>query len=186
MRYFLGFLIAIGLIVLVFILILKAFSGGSGSSKSAPAPLISYAKTATMMQLTIDGPIIANQNHQAVQIDVSQNNTKLDIIQGYQGKVVNTQSFGNNQASYSDFLQALNVAGYTKGISSSTTDYSGYCPFGERYVYKVINSTGQTTQQYWATSCGGQGDFKGRVVTVNEHFQKQIPDYNTLTQNLGF
>lgn len=186
MRYFLGFLIIIGLIVLVFVLVLKAFSGGGSKGGPAPKPLINYANTATTMQLTIDGPENANQTHEAIQINVGETQAQLNVLQGYEGNVTNTQSFPNNQSAYAVFLRALDMAGYTKGNSNASSDYRGYCPFGQRYIYKIIDATGKTTQQYWSTSCGGQGTFKGSVGTVNKLFKLQIPTYGTLTQKVNF
>src|SRR6266446_1088884 len=114
MRYFTGFLIFIGLIVLVFVNILK--SGGS-STPPKQINLNSYANSAAIAQLTIDGPINANQTHQEEQISVGQTQTTFSILQGYQGRELTNKTFDNNQAAFSAFLQALAVAGFTKGSS---------------------------------------------------------------------
>jgi hypothetical protein len=138
------------------------------------------------VQFTIDGPVTADQTHQAVQITVGQTQAQINTFQGYEGTITNTQSFANNQPSYANFLRALDLAGYTKGNSNpQLADYRGYCPFGDRYIYKIVDGSGKNTEQYWATSCGGQGTFKGTVNTIDKLFQLQIPNYNTLTQNLS-
>jgi hypothetical protein len=183
MRYFTGFLIAIGLIVLLFVVILK--SGGSSTPPAKQINLNSYASGAAIVQLTIDGPINANQTHQQVQVSVGQTETTFLIMQGYQGTVQKSQTFTNNQDSYSALLQALMVAGFTKGTSTKIADKQGYCPEGERYTFELMES-GSDIENYWATSCGGTSTYKGDVVQTLALFQAQVPNYDTLTSGLQF
>ncbi len=180
MRYFLVFLITVGLIILAFIIILKAFS--SAPSKP-PTPLVDYSNTSTVVEMTIDGPVTADQTHNAVQMIVGQNSSQINIVQGYQNNVTSTQSYPNNSAAYGVFLSALDLAGYSKGKNdSSLADYRGYCPTGDVYIYQIINGS-NTIQQYWSTSCGGQGTFKGEPTVVEDLFQAQLPDYGDITSN---
>ena len=185
MRYIVGFLIALGLIVLVFILILKTFN--SSSNVKPPTPLISYAGTNVEAELTIAGPITADQTHQALQIIVSQNLNTINIIHGYQGTVTQTQTFPNNQAAYAVFLRAIDIAGFSQGGQPNATanDQRGYCPEGNSYVYQIKNGS-RDIEHYWSTSCGNLGTFKGNVSVVNTLFEQQIPNLNILTANLNF
>src|ERR1700729_3669720 len=133
MRYFTGFLIAIGLIVLLFVIILKS-GGNSGGAPQKQINLANYASSDAVTQLTIGGPINADQTHVQVQISVGQTETMFQILNGYQGTVQNSKTFSNNQNSYSAFLQALAVAGFTKGSTVNIPDKQGYCPTGDRYT----------------------------------------------------
>jgi hypothetical protein len=182
MRYFLVFLITIGLIVLIFVIILKSFS----SAPSKPVtPLVDYSNTNTVIEMTIDGPVNDNQDHNAVQMIIGQTQSEINIIQGYQGSVVNSQSYPNNSAAYGWFLRSLDLVGYTKGKSdSSLADYRGYCSTGDVYVFQVL--TGSTViEQYWATSCGRQGTFKGNIPLIESLFQAQLPDYGDITSGVN-
>ncbi len=182
-RYLLGFLVGIGLIILVLILIVKSIIG---PSQTPAKPLLDYAGTNAVVKMTIDGPEVSNQNHQSVQIVVNQYQSEINIISGYQGSVVSSKSYTNNQAAYAVFLRALDLAGYSKGNTNpSATDYRGFCPFGDRYIYE-LSDHGSDIEYFWSTSCGGQGTFGGNVATVNALFADQIPDYNTLTNNVQF
>jgi hypothetical protein len=181
MRYISGILIALGLVVLMIILIVKAFSGGGGG---APAPqqidLNSYASTSAVMQLTIDGPVNADKDHSKVRITVGRDETVLDIIKGYEDNAVSTKSFSSNQAAYSQFLHALNVAGFTKGNTDpNVRDERGYCPVGERFIFEAI-SGGSSVMRWWKTSCG-EGNFRGRADVIRNLFKAQVPSYNLLT-----
>lgn len=183
MRYITGILIAIGLVVLIIILIIKAFTGGSGTPQNQ-IDLNSYANTTAVMQMTIDGPINADQTHNQVQVTVGRDETTLQVLSGYQGKVVFTKTFDNNQDSYTQFLHALTITGYTEGNSDpSVRDERGRCPTGERFVFEAV-SGGQDVLRWWSDSCG-EGNFRGRPDIVRNLFKAQVPDYNKLTLGTG-
>jgi hypothetical protein len=180
-------LIGIGLIVLVIVLISKAFSGGGTPLRQVD--LGKYASTAATTTLLVDAPTIIDQDHRQVKITVSQTTNEIDIIQGYQGIIINTQSYPNNSAAYGAFLQSLKLLNFTKGnTDKNATDYRGYCPTGERYVY-TFNDGNTDLSDFWSTSCR-QGTFKGNALGVLNLFRAQIPrkDFDRLTSGipLGF
>lgn len=182
MRYFTAFLVAIGLIVLVFVIIIKSITGGGGS-KSTTINLNNYASTPATAQLTIDGPINADQTHQQVQITVGNSQTTFQILSGYQGTVKTTKTFESNQASYAVFLHALSLAGFTEGNSDpNLKDERGYCPTMDRYIFE-LDEGADRIERYWSSECG-QGNFKGDTGTVLELFQAQVPNYDDLTGDL--
>jgi len=183
MRFFTAFLIAIGLLILIFVIIFKSIGSGP---KQQVINLNSYASTSAVAQLTIDGPINADQIHEQVQITVGNTNTQFQIINGYQGRVVTSKTFDSNQPAFAEFLHALNLAGFTKGNSDPRlSDPRGYCPDGERYTFALAQGS-DTIEKYWATSCGGQGTFGGNTAQILDLFQNQVPKYDELTANLFF
>lgn len=178
MRYIVGFLIGLGLIILTVILIVKAFSGGG--AKPQKIDLNSYATTNAVMRLTIDGPVNADQTHQRIRITVGRDQTTFEQIQGYQGKLLQTKTFDNNGDAYASFLHALSVAGYTEGNTNAPKDERGYCPLGNRYIYETL-SGGDDVIRWWNTSCGtAYGNFKGKGDTIRSLFKKQVPGYDKL------
>jgi hypothetical protein len=182
MRFFTGFLIAIGLIVLLFVIILKS----GGGPKTQPFNLNSYANSGAVAQLVIDGPITADQTHQSVQISVGATQTTFQIIQGYQGRVQTSKTYENNETSYSAFLQALTVAGFTEGSKVQIPNKQGYCADGERYTFQLLENS-SAILNYWSTSCGsGSGTFRGDTTQTVSLFQAQVPNYLDLTANLSF
>ncbi len=183
MKYIVGFLITIGLIILVIVLIVRG-SGPSGPPKT-PIDLTKYSKTDTTMQLTIDGAINAEQTHRAVRITVGKAQASAAVIQGYQGTIGSQKAYSNNPAAYVNFLRALQIAGFTKGSNDAAVrDERGFCPNGSRFILEIVSGD-QNLQHYWTTSCGGQGNFKGNINTVRSLFQNQIPDYGTLASGTG-
>ena len=183
MRYFMGFLIAIGLIVLIFVIILK---GGSHNSGQPQIDLNSYATTSATAQLTLDGPITSDKTHQSYQISVGRDQVTFQLMQGYEGKVVSSKTYDSNANAFGVFLRALSLAGFTKGNNDpKLTDERGYCATGDRYIFELTQGA-DTIERYWATSCGSQGTYKGNVLQTLSLFQKQVPDYNNLTGNFIF
>lgn len=180
-RYVVGVLIALGLLAVILVLI---FTGGGSQSKPRPVNLRSFATSGGQVQLTIDGPVNAPSAHRAVRITISANSSEVDVIQGYNGNVISSHTSGNSQNSYRVFLNALQLAGFTEGQSGSG-DGSGYCPTGERHIYRVISAGGSIEQNLWGSTCGG-GTFAGNAGLVITLFQNQIPKYSQYTSGLGF
>lgn len=178
MKYFFGFLASIGLIILTIVLIVRGFSGGDEKKADVPAPLLDYANTSVEMQYIIDGPINSDQEHKSIRIVVGQDETIMEMRNGYNDNVVDSKVYSNNQASYSEFLRALDIAGYTKGDTApSLKDERGYCPTGYRYSFDIIDGSNEK-QHFWTTSCGSNtGNFKGKSKQVQVLFQEQVPDF---------
>jgi hypothetical protein len=177
-------LVGIGLVVLVIVLIVKAIAG-SPSAPTSQIDITKYASTPnSSVTLLIDGPTDIDQDHRQVRITVSGTQNEIDILQGYQGTVMDHQTYSNNSASFAAFLQTLKLLNFSKG-SLSTVDYRGYCPTGERYLY-TFNNGENNLFTYWSTSCGGQGTFEGNAANVLQQFEQQIPqaDFNQLTNNI--
>jgi hypothetical protein len=185
MKYFFGFLVSIGLVVIVVILVIKGFSGG-GSSKQQQSPLSDYAGTSSVMQLTVSGPIVGDQQFQSYRILVGREQTTIETRLGYEGNVVDQRSYDNNQESYTNFLRALDAAGFTKGDKKSPNkDERGMCANGDRYVLQIKTGSSDV-QRFWSTTCRGQGNFKGNSQEVRKLFNAQIPqiDFSKLTNSL--
>src|SRR5438309_4401312 len=125
MRYFIAFAATLGLLFLLLFLLLRG--GGKPALPQTHKTLDSYATTDAQAQLTIDGPINADQEHRAVRITVDRDSVTFEQIQGYQGNVINMQTFGSNENAYVNFLLALEHAGFTHGKNDpNLKDERGY------------------------------------------------------------
>ena len=186
MKYFLGFLAVVGLIVLVFVLVLGGLGGGKKGPTNKPAEIIlsDYTNTATSMRLTIDGPVNANQLHRAIRITIGRDQNVIEQINGYQGTVAKKQSYNSNSQAYETFLRSLQKFNYTKGDTTpALADERGYCPGGQRYIYEIVSGV-DTTERFWGSTCG-QGTFKGAGPAVRALFRAQIPNYNQFVSGTG-
>jgi hypothetical protein len=181
MRYIIGLLLGIGLIVLLFVLI---FRGGGSTPKTLQKPLVSYANTSTDVSYTDDYPVNIDQQHNVVVTTVGRDKINVQVMQGYQGTVIKNQEYPNNPTAYANFLRALDLNGFSQGDPSpALRDDRGQCALGHRYIY-MISDGSNTIQRYWATSCGNIGSSKAHSSTIRELFRRQAPDYNKLTTGL--
>lgn len=182
-RYILG----IGLlIVLLFVVIFLIVRSGGRDNKvtDTQRQLTSYANDAniTIRQTTV-GPITAVQTHNQAQISVTNSQTTLDIFTGYDGNLINSKTYPMSTNSFSEFLSALDRAGFDQGSTSkSLEDDQGYCPTGSRYIFEVLDS-GSTIQRFWTTSCGSPKSYRGNTALTLTLFKAQVPDYDDLTQD---
>jgi hypothetical protein len=180
MRYFIGFMVTIFLLILIIFLIV---TGGSKTPKVTARQLDSYATTSAIASMSIAGPITAQSTHNEVLISVGRDQVTYEQISGYDNNVVLTKTYENTEASYYAFLRALNTAGFTKGDrAKAVANEQGICPLGQRYVF-ALDQDGTQLQRFWSTNCGSH-TYGGNTSTTLTLFQAQVPDYNTLTQNV--
>jgi hypothetical protein len=184
MRYFAGFLFAVGVLILVFILIVKGLGGGGSKNEKPPIVLSDYAHTGTVVQLGIDGPLTADQFHNGARITIGQTQNTIQTYRGYQNEEIQAKTYPNNANAYDEFLRALQMNGFTKGdLDPNKADERGYCPDGRRYIYRIISDSGTDIQRFWSSSCG-QGNFGGNPAKIRSLFIRQIPDYDRVVNNL--
>jgi hypothetical protein len=182
MRYFIGFLVTVGLVIILIILL---FNGGDKSKVShTTKTLIDYATTDSQVSMTIAGPINAVSQHQELQVTVNRDNVTYQQMTGYDGEVVNTQIFANTESAYDAFLHALQHAGFTRGNNApALRDDVGFCSTGQRYIFELTEN-GKDLQRYWATNCGGTKTYLGSRDLTLTLFRAQVPGYTELTSNL--
>ncbi len=185
-RYFVVFLIAIGLVVLLFISI---FNGGTKQPKSNEFTSTTITKLSTAdsaVSMSIEGSVTAPVNHNKVVVKVNKSDAEIDVYQGYDNKIINTKSYPNTVNSYETFLRSIYFAGFTQGqYNASLANPAGRCSMGSTYTYNIYLN-GSTVQSYWETDCGGVSKtFKGSSSVVQSLFRQQIPDYNSISSNLN-
>lgn len=180
-RYFLSFIIIIAIVVAAFVVASLAIGGGSSKSDSNSAiNLADYASTSKSVKLSIGGNLRSDSEYREFDITVSQNRTSIDVIGGYQGNVLETKSYENNQSAYRNFLAALQRAGFTKGSDNDKDgNVEGACASGRRFVLEIMDGN-QVEQNYWTSSCK-TGNFEGKIDQIITLFQWQVPDYSAIT-----
>ena len=181
MRYFIGFLVTIGLVIILIVLL---FNGGKKSDvPNTTKQLIDYANTDAEVSMTIAGPINAVSQHQQLRVIVDRNNVTYQQIAGYDDEVTSTQIFANTESAYDAFLHALQHAGFTRGNNAKALkDDVGFCSTGQRYIFELTEND-RSLQRYWATNCGGTKTYLGSLNLTLTLFQAQVPGYSNLTAN---
>ncbi len=186
MRVVLAVLIGLGLVAIALILIFRAFSSLGSNDQPADVgqtALVQQADKNSEVRLTIQGRITSEQEHRNIVVSVTKNEARLQVLSGYQNTVVSTVTFANNEASYAEFLRALDLLGFTKGDDNEAlSDERGYCPAGSRYVLQASGADLNT--RYWATSCGDEATSAAGIKQVLRLFEAQIPDYDERTREI--
>lgn len=182
MRYFIGFMVALGLIILLIILLISG--GGKHKTVITSKSLVDYASTDAQVSLTIDGPVNAVSQHEQIRVTVDRDDVTYEHLKGYDGNAVDTQIFANTGSSYDVFLHALKHAGFSLGDNNpALRDERGYCPTGDRYIFELTQD-GKSLERYWGTSCGKPRTYLGNTTLTLTLFQTQVPGYDDLTQNI--
>jgi hypothetical protein len=181
MRYFLGFLITIGLLILVVVMLLR---GGQNNRQIITRSLTKYSQTDSQVSFVREGPVNAASLHRQIKITVDRRHVVYQEIHGYDGRVANTKTFTNTPNSYNAFLSGLERAGFTRGnIDPALANVIGRCPLGQRYIFGLDQDDKQI-QRFWATSCGGQRTYLGNLNGTINLFQNQVPNFSVVSQKV--
>lgn len=183
MRYLIGFLGVIAILILIIVLVVRG--GGNSANGPGAVDLADYITSSSQVRMTTDGPVSASETHQSVRISVNQNEATIDIFKGYEGDVTASKTYPMNPNSYAVFMLSLKRAGFTLGNADPKfKDERGYCALGSRNIYELYDD-GRQTQRYWGMACSKDGTFKGNGPLVRQLFELQIPAYGELTSNLN-
>jgi ABC-type antimicrobial peptide transport system permease subunit len=179
MRFFLSIL---GVIIFVVLVIVIIASGNSGGNIVKPVNLVNYNTPNSAVTQITTGPLVADEQRQALKITISQSQRTIEVLSGYNQIVTKTEILQNNPASYSVFLGALANASYTTSRKTNQINMFGVCPLGNTYQYQSYNGT-KTLSNLWSTSCAlSDGNFAGNGPLIRQLFALQFPDYNTFSK----
>jgi hypothetical protein len=186
---YLGRLIAgfVGFIILIIILVMLFGHGKKPVPVNPIKPLGDYADTNATVTFTTDGMVNADELHRSIRITVSANQMQLDVLQGYNPRVITSKSFVNNQEAYTVFLKSIANAGFVAKLkkSKAPADERGQCPLGLRYIM-TLNDGSDDISRLWSSTCGSKiGTSGGAITTLQRLFQAQIPNYTTLTDQVN-
>lgn len=165
------------------------FSGDSSSTEEVDTSrqsllTISEGRSVSM---TVRGPIVADEQFQSYQIDVSPSSRSLTTYSGYLDAVMDQTNLGNNTAAYEQFVFALDKANLPKGkeLDEDKDDVRGICATGRLYEFNIVND-GQTVKRLWTSTCrGSKGSLNANVEQLRALFLSQIPDAAKLIRDLN-
>src|SRR5688572_13899193 len=130
--WFLG-LIAIVIVVIIGAILLRNIFRDSSVSSSAPARttmVADHIKADTTLRLRIDGPVVANENHESAVVDISKTGRAVTFYRGFDKKnVIRHTSYGNNTEAFTAFAYALDRMGYT-AENEGVKQHQGQCAEG--------------------------------------------------------
>lgn len=174
MRGIFGFIAFV--VVIIFLIIFIFRIGRSPEISAPPRPaLVTAAESDASFSLISSGPIVADENFYQVRINVSRAGRSVQVIRGYNSQVIASKHFDNNTEAFSQFLSAIDRAGYTTQRRTNVETEAGVCPNGRRHVFES-DQFGEDFRR-WISSCRETGNFGGAFSTIQQLFQSQIPEY---------
>jgi hypothetical protein len=137
--------------------------------------------------MTVRGPIVADEAFHSYKIDIAPNNRHLVTYTGYLDTVVDQISLGNNVASYTEFVNALDKANLTKGkqLTADKNDTSGVCATGDVYAFTVYDGSTDVKDLWTSTCSGSKGSLDASVAQLTSLFTKQVPNADTLIKKIN-
>lgn len=184
MKYFIGFMVTV-IIIIVLLLMSLGSVGKKSKPKTTNTDLISYATKDSSVRMLVDGPISANETHYQIAVTVDRNKTIYEQINGYDGKVIKSETFANNLNSYVNFLSALQRASFMRGDKNpERSNYRGACSLYNRYVFSLKQGD-KLVQQYWTSDCGSPRTYLGNFYLTYSLFQAQVPNYADLSSDIN-
>ena len=184
-------LILLGLLVLVVLFAIISMIGRAiFSSEDSPDSPISdspslLTNTVDMsVEMTIRGPIVADENFQTIQFEISSSKRQIARYSGYSLTEIDSSTSDNTFRAYDEFIHALNHAGFTKGTASSNPiDTRGLCATGKLYEFRVKQSD-ETIQEFWTSSCKNvKGTSTADLKSIYHLFSVQLPESSTILTN---
>ncbi len=175
--------ILVAAIVLIFAILLFGPKSGPATKTSAPKTLSELSSGGASVRLTTEGLLNGDDQHREIRVTVNKNIRTLDIIQGYNGHVIYSKNFGNNQTAYDTFLRGLDLAGFTRSRATNLKDERGVCPEALTFIYQLTGTNGHDIR-LWSSDCGG-GTLAGKPQLIQNLFRAQITNYDSLTSGVN-
>lgn len=139
------------------------------------------------VQMTVRGPIVADEQFNSYRITVTPTSRSLVTYQGYVGEQIDAVQLGNNTPAYDEFVHALDKANLTAGKQFDQTkdDTRGICASGRLFEYEIIQDN-KVVKRLWTSTCrGSAGSLKASTEQLSNLFTKQIPDSTKLINKIN-
>lgn len=165
------------------------FSGNSTNEVVVDTTRESLLDTSanSAVSMTVRGPIVANENFRSYRIVISPNSRQLQTYTGYLDQVLSDDTLANNTAAYDQFVHALDLANYTKGVqfADEKNDVRGICATGRVYEFRILKDN-VPVEMLWTSTCkGSTGSLQASVEQISALYTNQIPDANSVIRKLA-
>jgi len=181
-KFIFGFLAFIAAVVVVVLLIVgfvkNTTTNATKSRVTSTATLTDDSMISSVVRYTIAGQVTADENYNETHITISQNTRSIEVLKGYEKKVVKTVTLANNKDAYKAFLGALTAAQYSAKRDTVTQNERTTCVTGSHYRFELSVGTSKKVDS-WTTSCSSNdGSFAGNAGAVEQLFKGQFPSYS--------
>lgn len=182
-------IIIVAIVVIGFVAIGRMiFGGGQGQQAPSQQSQLDSQLLATdsdrSVTMTVRGPIVGDEDFRSYEMTISPSGRSIFTWKGYdRSNAVDEKQLPNDTKAYTEFVNALAYAGFTKTAETQIEDTNGLCANGRVYTFSLASGA-NTTNTRWTTNCGVKGTFEGNGPAVRELFIKQIPDASKMIGNV--
>jgi hypothetical protein len=130
------------------------------------------------VSVVVRGPIVADENFESYEIDITPDSRSLTTYNGYNKNVTGSIALGNSIPAYTQFVYALNRADFVKGtpLTGDANDVRGICATGDLYTFDVLQGS-QVIKELWTSTCSGSaGSLSADLDQIMALFTTQIPN----------
>ena len=189
MKFFFGFLAFIAAIVVIVLLAVGLVrtwgDSGPATNVSTAIDLLGDNTENSVARFTVEGPVVADENHKAIRITVSKNSRTVDVLSGYNGRVEKTSTIANTPEAYKAFLGALAAARFANKTATENGSPRDTCVTGAQYFFELQLDSNKPVNT-WTSSCSlKHGNFAGDATATAQLFRSQIPNYGELTADVN-
>jgi hypothetical protein len=181
-RYIFGVVAIVVLMIVIIVALVR--SGPDDSSepvRSNDVVLREYADTVTF---TATNGVVAAEERRAIKITVSAEARVIEVLEGYNERVIRRERLGNSHGAFEAFLLGLEGANFTKAREVEANALT-VCPTGRQYYFAAQNGSQQFVDT-WTTSCSRDaGTFSGDRRLTEQLFREQIPNYRDVTRGVN-
>lgn len=162
------------------------FSGGNTAQVDQSREALLSTTVDRKVQLTVRGPIVADENFHSYTIAVTPSTRHLTTHNGYLDSVVDKVALSNNVAAYEQFVHALDKAQMWRGTQpvGEGSDVRGVCATGKIFEFSIIHEN-EEVKRLWTSTCNNaRGTLIARHDPIVALFQNQIPDAKTVIRKV--
>lgn len=161
------------------------------TTSTTPAATADPKLTSTLadrsVRMTVRGQIVADENYRSYSVTISPDSRIMTTYHGYRGVVIDTETLDNTSKAYGELVYALDRANLMTGdeLTGDANETRGICATGNLYEFEMLKAD-KVVKKLWTSSCSGSvGSLKANLGQVMALFQKQIPDFSSMTSKMN-
>ena len=180
MRYGLAILVVAFLAIITTALIIGSSDSGTTSAARVTKVTDYENKDTASVSWTQQGRLVGEDQRRAIRVTITRNKRTVEVLAGYPERVEKSLEYPNSVEAFAAFTRSLDSAGFGRERRVVQPDERGVCPTGNRFIYRLTDSS-QEIMRTWSTSCSNaEGPFGGGKTPglIAGLFKAQITDYS--------
>ncbi len=181
MRYGLAILVTIFLVIVG----VAAFVGSDDSSTATTTArntkLVGYENNNNAsITWTQQGRLVGDDQRQAIRVTVTRSKRTVEILSGFAERVERSHEFVNTPEAFSSFVRALDNYSFGRERVVKQPDERGVCATGNRFIYRLTDSSNEVMRTWSDTCLPADGPFGGGKTAsqIAALFKAQITNYS--------